>query len=94
MKRSLEDTPELYEIIAPRPQVKALVFGHTHVWNPGLEYQGIKLINIPAMAYNFTPPQPQGWAKFVPLQGGATLTLSALDKAHQANGRPLLLNWR
>lgn len=94
MKRSLEDTPELYEIIAPRPQVKALVFGHTHVWNPGLEYQGIKLINIPAVAYNFTPPQPQGWAKFVPLQGGATLTLSALDKEHQSNGRPLLLNWR
>lgn len=94
MKRSLEDTPELYEIIVPRPQVKAVVFGHTHVWNPGQQHQGIKLLNIPAVAYNFTPVQPQGWCKFVPLQGGATLTLNTLDKNHPANSRPVLLNWR
>lgn len=94
MKRSLEDTPQLYEIIVPKSQVKALVFGHTHVWNPGQQHEGIRLINIPAVAYNFTPVQPQGWSKFVPLQGGATLTLNTLDKNHSANGRPVLLNWR
>jgi 3',5'-cyclic AMP phosphodiesterase CpdA len=94
MKRSLEDTPELYEIIVPRSQVKAMVFGHTHVWNPGQQHAGIKLLNIPAVAYNFTPVQPQGWCKFVPLQGGAALTLNTLDKSHSANNRPVLLNWR
>lgn len=94
LKRSLEDTPELYEIIVPKPQVKALVFGHTHIWNPGQQHEGIKLVNIPAVAYNFTPIQPQGWSKFVPLQGGAILTLNTLDKSHAANGRPVLLNWR
>lgn len=94
MKRSLEDTPELVEIIGPSPQVKAVVFGHTHVWNPGQQLEGIKMVNLPAVAYNFTPPQPQGWVKFVPLQGGATITLSSLDKQHQSHGRTLLLNWR
>ena len=52
------------------------------------------LLNIPAVAYNFTPVQPQGWCKFVPLQGGGTLTLNTLDKSHTANNRPVLLNWR
>ncbi len=94
MKRSLEDTPELYEVIVPRRQVKAVVFGHTHVWNPGQQHQGIKLLNIPAVAYNFTLVQPQGWCKFMPLQGGAILTLNTLDKNHSANNCPVLLNWR
>lgn len=93
IKRSLEDTPELYEIIVPRMQVKALVFGHTHVWNPAQQHEGIRLVNIPAVAYSFTA-QPLGWTKFVPLQGGATFTLNSLDKSHASNGRPLLLNWR
>lgn len=94
LKRSLEDTPELYDIIVPQRHVKALVFGHTHVWNPTTQHEGIRLINIPAVAYNFTPIQPQGWSKFVPLQGGATLTLNTLDKKHSAHKTPVLLNWR
>lgn len=93
MKRSLEDTPELYEIIVPRTQVKALVFGHTHVWNPAQQHQGIRLVNIPAVAYSFAQ-QPLGWTKFVPLQGGATFTLNTLDKNHLSHGQALLLNWR
>ena len=92
--KALSDTQRLYDAILPSRQVKAVVFGHTHVWNPKGQHEGVKLINIPAVGYPHNPIQPIGWTKFVPIQGGAELTLSSLDPTHAAHGVTQLLNWR
>lgn len=92
--QGLTDTAAVYEAIVARPQVKAMIFGHTHVWNPFGQHEGIKLINLPAVAYPFNAAQPLGWTKFRPIQGGAVLTLNALDPKHPANARPEVFNWR
>lgn len=92
--KALSDTKRLYDAILPSLQVKAVVFGHTHVWNPQGQHEGLKLINIPAVGYPHNPVQPIGWTKFVPIQGGAEVTLSSLDPKHAAHGVTQLLNWR
>jgi 3',5'-cyclic AMP phosphodiesterase CpdA len=92
--QGLTDTAAVYEAIVARPQVKAMIFGHTHVWNPFGQHEGIKLVNLPAVAYPFNAAQPLGWTKFRPIQGGAVLTLNALDPKHPAHARPELFNWR
>jgi 3',5'-cyclic AMP phosphodiesterase CpdA len=92
--QGLTDTAAVYEAVMPSPQVKAMIFGHTHVWNPFGQHEGVKLINLPAVAYPFNAAQPLGWTKFRPVQGGAVLTLNALDPAHPAHTKAELFNWR
>lgn len=89
----LVDTKELFEVIAPRKQVKALIFGHTHRWE-FREKEGIHLINLPAVAYNFSPEQPTGWTKCVLGGNGASFQLSAHDKNHPWHGQKKELAWR
>ena len=89
----LVDTPELWEIIAPRKQVKALIFGHTHRWE-FREANGIHLVNLPAVAYNFSPEQPTGWTNCVLSENGASFQLHAHDENHPWQGQKKELTWR
>jgi 3',5'-cyclic AMP phosphodiesterase CpdA len=70
----LLDVNQLFAIIQPHRQVKAIFYGHSHVWEIG-ERQGVKLINLPAVGYNFRDQDPVGWveARFHP--DGVALTL-------------------
>jgi hypothetical protein len=89
----LADTERLFGVVVPRQQVKALVFGHTHVWGRD-RHEGLHLINLPPVAYLFTPGAPNGWVDLRLREGGAVLTLHALDPRHPRDGETADLAWR
>lgn len=89
----LTDTRELLDILLPRKQVKALMFGHTHVWSVK-QREGLHLINLPAVAYVFNPLQPSGWVDAHLREGGMSLELRCLDPKHRWNGEKHELEWR
>lgn len=89
----LLDTTELLEVLSPRKQVKALIFGHTHVWD-FKEKNGIHLINLPAVAYSFSPTQPTGWVDCLLQKEGAVFELRAHDEKHPKHGKKIELVWR
>jgi 3',5'-cyclic AMP phosphodiesterase CpdA len=93
MPGGLTDTQPLYDVILPRKQVKALFFGHTHVWNQEVK-EGVHLINLPPVAYCFTKGKPSGFIELALEEGGAKMTLSSLDEKHAEHGKTTELKWR
>lgn len=91
--RSLLDTDELFAVLAPRKQVKAYFFGHTHHWNV-TQRHGIHLVNLPPVAYLFLAGDPNGWVDIELADAGATLMLNTLDKKHPQSGKRVELQWR
>ena len=89
----LIDSAALVEVLKPRKQVKAYIFGHTHHWELA-QLDGIHLINLPPVAYVFQPKDPSGWVDVELKPSGAALTLQALDSAHSAHGKKHELTWR
>jgi hypothetical protein len=89
----LTDTKELFEVLVPRKQVKALIFGHTHHWDLK-RHEGIHLVNLPPVAYLFKPGDPNGWVEVKLADGSMRMELHALDAKHPANGQKLNLAWR
>src|SRR5205807_8770353 len=59
----LKDTAALFEVIRPRKQVKAYIYGHTHTWRVEQDDTGLHLINLPPVAYVFQDGEPSGWVK-------------------------------
>ena len=92
-KGALTDADELLAILLPRRHVKALFFGHTHTWRFA-EKDGLHLVNLPAVAYPFTPAEVTGWVDAKLSERGAALTLHAHDTQHAAHGKTTDLAWR
>jgi 3',5'-cyclic-AMP phosphodiesterase len=90
----LKDTTALFEVIRPRKQVKAYIFGHTHTWRVEKDSSGIHLINLPAVAYVFSPGEPSGWVGATLADGGMKIELHCIDPTHKANGQTFNLKWR
>jgi Icc protein len=90
----LKDTTALFEIIRPRKQVKAYIFGHTHAWNVGQDESGIHLINLPPVGYVFSPGQPAGWVHATLERKGVQLELRCVDHDHKSHGQVTKLQWR
>ena len=90
---ALLDTAELFDVLLPRKQVKALFFGHSHKWELK-EKDGLHLVNLPAVAYTFAKDQPTGWVDCHLKSGGATLELRAHNEQHPAHGKKTELKWR
>jgi 3',5'-cyclic-AMP phosphodiesterase len=93
-KSGLKDTQQLFDIIRPRKQVKAYIFGHTHVWRIQQDESGIHLVNLPAVAYVFDKQQPSGWVRANLKTDGVRLELRCLDRTHKAHGQIMDLDWR
>lgn len=91
-RSGLVDTERLFEVLAGRKQVKALLFGHTHRWRHERR-DGIHLVNLPAVSYVFDKEQPSGWVDLRLGDGGAALTLRALN-GHRQDGERVELTWR
>ena len=91
---SLKDAPDLFEVIRPRLQVKACVFGHTHVWRTWTDESGIHCINLPPVAHVFQPADPAGWVQATLTRGGVKLKLCCVDPKHLAHGQVVNLAWR
>jgi Icc protein len=93
-KLALKDSEQLFEIIRPRKQVKAYIFGHTHDWGTTQDVSGIHLVNLPPTAYVFTEGKPNGWVHATLERHGARLELHCLDHHHPAQGQVVKLKWR
>ena len=90
----LKDTAELFEIIRPRKQVKAYIFGHTHFWHVKQDESGIHLVNLPPVAYVFRAGEPAGWVHALLQRKGMRLELRCVDRAHKSHGQVVNLKWR
>jgi 3',5'-cyclic-AMP phosphodiesterase len=88
----LLDVSKLFEIIQPHRQVKAIFYGHSHAWRIH-ERQGVKLINLPALGYNFTATEPVGWVDARFRSGGVDLTLHAIAGNRTLDGQVSRIDW-
>lgn len=90
----LKDTEALLEVIRPRRQVKAWIYGHTHTWRIEPDPSGIHLVNLPPVAYLFRPADPAGWVLATSRRDGLKLELRCLDAAHKDHAQVVDLKWR
>lgn len=91
---ALKDAPDLFTVLRPRRQVKACLFGHTHVWRNWQDESGIHCVNLPPVAYVFNEGDPAGWVHARLERKGMRLELRCLNAEHPAHGRKLELAWR
>jgi 3',5'-cyclic-AMP phosphodiesterase len=89
----LLDSPRLFDLIKPISKVKALVFGHSHEYAFS-DLDGIHLINLPAVGYNFGDSQPVGWVEAQFTDRGGTFVLHAVGGNRSMDGRTERLPWR
>lgn len=90
----LKDTEALWEILRPRRQVKAWVYGHTHTWKVTQDESGIHLVNLPPVSYIFRPGNPAGWVHATAHPDGLKLRLQCVDREHPSHGQVVDLKWR
>jgi 3',5'-cyclic-AMP phosphodiesterase len=90
---ALVDATRLLDILTPRSAVKALVFGHTHVYSLD-KSQGMHLINLPAVGFNFADGVPVGWLESAFSKQGLDLKLHAIAGETKDDGKSVSLSWR
>ena len=90
----LKDTQALLEVLRPRKQAKAWVYGHTHNWRVSQDESGIHLVNLPPVSYIFRAGDPTGWVHATMRSDGMKLELRCLDLQHKAQGQIVDLKWR
>jgi 3',5'-cyclic AMP phosphodiesterase CpdA len=90
---SLLDVQRLLEIMRPARQVKALIYGHSHRYHYDV-LDGIHLINIPAIGYNFNDNEPVGWVDSILRTDGGDFTLRAFGGNMERHGKTVSLKWR
>ena len=88
----LLDVDRLFELIRPHRQVKAIFYGHSHVWQIG-ERDGVKLINLPAVGYNFRDQDPVGWIDARFRGDEVELTLHAFAGNRLEDGKTTTVRW-
>jgi 3',5'-cyclic AMP phosphodiesterase CpdA len=90
---SLLDAPRLFDILKPHRKVKAIFYGHSHRYAYD-QWEGVHLVNLPAVAYNFSDDQPIGWVDAKLNATGAALTLHAIGGNQEKDGKTTTLAWR
>ena len=90
----LKDTAALLEVLRPRRQVKAYIFGHTHNWQSAQDESGLHLVNLPPVAYVFEKGKPSGWVHAILSSRSMKLELRCIDARHNQHGQVLDLKWR
>ncbi len=88
----LLDANRLFEIIHPQHHVKAIFYGHSHIWDIS-ERRGVTLINLPALGYNFSEDQPVGWVDARFRRNGVDLTLHAITGNRAQDGQTSRVLW-
>lgn len=91
--RSLIDGEELWDVLLPRKQVKAYIFGHCHRWASG-EFQGMPWLNIPSTAWGNPRTEPSGLVICRMWKDGAIFDLDCNDKTHPKHGTRFQIPWR
>ena len=72
--------------------MKAIFHGHSHSWSIS-ERQGVKLINLPALGYNFWEGEPVGWVDARFRRYGVELTLHAIAGNRAQDGQTTSMIW-
>lgn len=90
---SLMDADRFLGTVSKHPQVKAVFYGHSHRYAYDT-LNGMHLVNLPAVGYNFTDDQPVGWVQALVTKDGADLTLRSIGGNQEANGKIRSLAWR
>jgi 3',5'-cyclic-AMP phosphodiesterase len=58
------------------------------------QQDGLHLVNLPAIGYNFADGNPVGWVDAAFTAQGASLTLHALGGDTSGDGKSTSLSWR
>lgn len=90
---ALLDADRMLRILSAHPMVKAVFYGHSHVYNYDM-LDGMHLINQPAVGYNFADNQPVGWLEATFHADGAELTLHAIGGNIAEDGVTKSISWR
>jgi len=90
---ALVDAARLLAILQPHRHVKALLYGHTHVYRRE-QANGLHLINLPAVGYNFADGEAVGWIEAAFTASGTTLKLHAIAGETKDDGAVASLSWR
>jgi len=88
----LLDAGRLFDIVRPHRHVKAIFYGHSHVWELG-EHEGLQTINLPALGYNFRDQDPVGWVDARFRADGVSLTLHAVGGNRADDGKTFVVRW-
>jgi 3',5'-cyclic AMP phosphodiesterase CpdA len=89
----LLDAERLFDVVRPHRKVKSIFYGHSHKYAFSQE-DGIHLVNIPAVGYNFSDAEPVGWVDARFTSRGAELKLNAFAGNRDGDGRIRSLDWR
>lgn len=89
----LQDVERMFGIIGPRRSVKAVLYGHSHQYRY-TQRDGIHLINLPAVGYNFSDEEPIGWLEAKLSKRGGSFTLRAVGGNQANDGQTVKLDWR
>jgi 3',5'-cyclic AMP phosphodiesterase CpdA len=90
---SLLDAERFLRIASKYRTVKAVFYGHSHRYAYDT-LEGMHLVNLPAVGYNFVDSEPVGWVRAMMSTDGAELTLRAIGGNQEAHGRTRSLAWR
>ncbi|MBI4892397.1 MAG: metallophosphoesterase [Acidobacteria bacterium] len=90
---ALLDAPRFFDIVKDQRKVKAIVYGHSHRYGFDL-WQGIHLVNLPSVGYNFNDAEPVGWVEVKLSKTGGAFTLRSLGGNQEKNGKTVVLPWR
>ncbi|AMY11091.1 3',5'-cyclic adenosine monophosphate phosphodiesterase CpdA [Luteitalea pratensis] len=88
----LMDAERLFDVLRPHRQVKAIMYGHSHKYEV-IEREGLQLINLPAVGYNFVDNEPVGWIDSVWTDEGVDLTLRSIGGNQAGNGQTTSVHW-
>ena len=89
----LLDVLRLFNMIGPIRKVKAIFYGHSHVYGFS-EFEGIHLINLPAVGYNFNDSDPVGWVEARLRRRSGDFMLHAVGGNLDQDGSVTKLAWR
>ncbi len=90
----LVDSDALLGVLGAHPKVKALIYGHTHAWGHSVhEATGIRLVNLPPVAYVFGQERPNGWVEARIDASKLELELHALNPDHSQHREKVTIPW-
>lgn len=84
----ISDTKELFQVLDARKQVRAFLYGHSHNWTHSRRGH-FHLINLPPVAYVFSPSRPNGWVWAELTEDSMSLVLNTFDPRHPQSGERL-----
>ncbi len=84
----ISDTKELFQVLDASKHVRAFFYGHSHNWTHSRR-EHFHMINLPPVAYVFSPGRPNGWVWAELTEDSMSLELNTFDPKHPQSGERL-----